>query len=496
MRRLLLPLVILLLAPGFACAAADRSPAGVPWAEAVSATTAVTAGAAAPVTRAGAGSLTGPDPYWTLDGNGGTNAIRYNILVGYDFAERRLRGRTVIAMKARQDLTSFSLDLLLPATAVRIDGRAVRFTRPNQHELRVLPGRTIPAGTVFRVDVAYQGQPGRVAYAGERNWLANRYEVVTMNQPHMAPWWFPSNDHPSDKALFDIRVTVPRGKRVVSNGTYVRRTVSGRRATTHWRMSDPMATYLAFFAAGDFVLESGRTRQGIRYHNAVSERLPSGVRLDALRTLRRTAGITDWLQAWLGPYPFTSTGGVVTSLDVGFALENQTRPTYGAWIYPSVIVHEIAHQWFGNSVSVSTWRDIWINEGFATFAEVAYDARHGGQSVASWLRSQYGAQCSYPDDGFWRLDLRDPGAAQIFATAVYDRGAMVLAALHNRLGETWLRSTLRAWAVARHDGNATVAQFEAFADARTDEDLSGFFDAWLGGGVPEPTADNGLDRAC
>jgi aminopeptidase N len=347
------------------------------------------------------------------------------------------------------------------------------------------------------VQVRYRGRPARFGYAGERNWLANRHEVVTMNQPHMAPWWYPSNDHPSDKATFDIRVNVPRAKRVISNGVRVSRKVSGNRATTHWRMSDPMTTYLAFFAAGDFRMETGHTRTGIRYYNAVSNRLPAGDRTRAARMLRRTSGITEWLQRQLGDYPFASTGGLVTSLPVGFALENQTRPTYGSWIYPGVIVHEVAHQWFGDSVSVRRWRDIWINEGFATYAEVFYGAAHGGPSVNTWLQRSYDSWCRESGSSFWRLDLDDPGAARVFHPAVYERGAMVLAALRNRIGGTDLLRVLRTWVRDHRDGNASVAQFETLAETVSGEQLDGFFDAWLRSGAPPAgTSDNGLGRGC
>ena len=447
--------------------------------------------------HATSGSTRGPDPYWPLDGNGGTDARHYDVRVAYDFDDKVLSGRTTVRLKATADLASFSLDLLLPVRAVSVDGRPARFSRPNRHEVRIVPDRTIPEGELFNVVVRYRGRPAPISYVGERSWLADRHEVVTMNQPHMAPWWFPSNDHPSDKARFDIRVNVPRSKDVVSNGVRVSKRVGTHRQTTHWRMSDPMTTYLAFFAAGDFAVETGRSPAGHRYYNAVSKRLAAGERSRATRMLRRTAGVTDWLQRQFGAYPFESTGGVVTALPVGFALENQTRPTYGAWIYPSVIVHEVAHQWFGDSVSVERWRDIWINEGFATYAEVLYASRHGGPSVSTWLRRVYAAECRSPDAPFWRVDLSDPGPSRIFHTAVYDRGAMVLAALRNRIGPEPMLRLLRTWARDHHDGNARVADFEALAEAESGEDLGDFFDAWLRSGAPPAaTRDNGLDRAC
>lgn len=454
------------------------------------------ASTAAERSAASTGSATGPDGYWPYDGNGGTDAQHYNVNVVYDFPTGTLAGRTVVTMRATQRLSAVYLDLLLPVTGAKVDGRTARFTRSNGHEVRVRLPRAVAKGTVFRVELAYKGRPGSYSYAGERNWLADRHEVVAMNQPHMAPWWFPSNDHPSDKARFDIRVNVPRGKEVASNGTYVGRVTRGTRTTTHWQSKDPMATYLAFFAAGDFILETGRSAAGTRYYNHVSARLPSGERANALRMLRRTAGMTDWLEKWLGPYPFATTGGVVTNLPVGFALENQTRPTYGSWIYPGVMVHELAHQWFGDSVSVRRWRDIWLNEGFATFAEVHYDAARSGPSVNTWLHQAYDDSCRDSRSRFWTLDLRNPGRDNIFDQAVYDRGAMVLAALQGRIGAPALRRLLRTWVAAHHDGNASVGQFETLAETVSGKDLDGFFDAWLGGGVPAGTEANGLDHRC
>jgi len=376
---------------------------------------------------------------------------------------------------------------------VRVDGRKARFRRAGKHELRVVPKAPIAAGARFTVVVKYAGRPADHRYAGERSWLASRSEVVAMNQPHMAPWWFPSNDHPSDKATFDIAVTVPKGKQVVSNGVRAGRKVRGGLATTRWRMTDPMATYLAFFAAGRYAIDRGTSAAGIPYYNAVSKGLERGERRRARRLLARTAAITDWLQTRLGPYPFSTTGGLVTGLDVGFALENQSRPTYGDWIYPGVIVHELAHQWFGDSVAVRRWRDIWLNEGFATYMEVEYAAAHGGESVRDYLTRMWAGRCRTPSSAFWRLDLSDPGPDRLFDEAVYDRGAMVLAALHQVIGADRLGDLLRLWAATHHDGNATVEEFETLAAAVAGRDLGGFFDAWLRRGTrPEAIAENGL----
>ena len=174
------------------------------------------------------------DPYFPLDGNGGIDVQRYRINDSYRFGDGHLRGETRIRLRATQDLSSFNLDFLLPVNRVTVDGRPAVYDQATQHhELVITPKTSLKAGETVHVVVGYAGRPGRYGYRGESNWLANDHEVVAMNQPHMAPWWFPSNDHPLDKALVDITITVPRGKQVVANGRLVSRDL--RPHETGWR---------------------------------------------------------------------------------------------------------------------------------------------------------------------------------------------------------------------------------------------------------------------
>ena len=433
------------------------------------------------------------DPYFPLDGNGGIDVVKYEIHDDYRFRDGRLRGWTRLTVRATQDLSSFNLDLLLPTRRVRVDGDFAAYTRPNDHELRIEPTIPIADGDTFHVRVNYAGHPRGVSWKGERNWLADSHEVVTMNEPHMAAWWFPANDHPRDKALVDIHITVPKGKRVISNGHLVGRTVRDGRATVHWRAREPMASYNAFFAAGEFDVARG-TSQGLPWYAAVSRQLTAGQRQTSMDMLKNSAKIVRWLEGELGvEYPFSITGGVVTSLSPGFALENQTRPTYEAlgrgdtWL----LVHELAHQWFGDSVSVENWDDVWLNEGPATFIEARHRATHGGASMGVWLDRWY--EGYEADSAFWELAVADPGPDHIFAWAVYLRGGMTLQALRQRIGHDAFWEVLRSWVADRREGNGSTEQFIALAEEVSGEDLAGFFQAWVYADTkPADTAENGL----
>lgn len=431
------------------------------------------------------------DPYFPLDGNGGYDVAHYDVHDRYAFASGRLSGWTRITARAEQDLSSLNLDFMLGVSKVTVDGRPATFGRANRHELRIVPKRPIAAGATFRVRVAYAGRPGGERWRGERPWLANRREVVTMGEPQMAAWWFPANDHPRDKAAFDIHVTVPRGRQAIANGELVRRTRTGTETTWHWRAKEPMAPYLAFFAAGDFQIARG-TDGGVRWLSAVSRTLRPAARRQAMALMKRTPQVVRWSERYLGEYPFSIAGGLTTGLSVGFALENQTRSTYpfvggagNVWL----VVHETAHQWFGDSVSVHGWRDIWLNEGFASFMELLWDETHGGQRAQTWLLEQWRGS----GGGFWRLQLADPGPDHVFDLEVYDRGAMAVQALRHRIGDPDFWALLRAWTQGRAGGNGRVEDFEALAARISGEDLTGFFDAWLRGTTrPARTADNGL----
>jgi len=437
------------------------------------------------------------DPYFPLDGNGGIDVKSYDVHDRYEFGERRLSGWTRIMLRPTADLSGFNLDFLLPVQSVRIDGDAVDFEHTG-HELVI--DAPVADGELVKVVVKYAGRPGHYSYAGESNWLADRHEVVAMNQPHMAPWWFPANDHPLDRADIQIAITAPKGKQVIANGDLVARKVHGGLATTTWLPDEPMVPYLAFFAAGKFAVARG-TSHGHPWYVGVSKGLDPDLREHAMSLLKKSAQYTAWIEDVLGaPYPFSTTGGLATDLEPGFALENQTRPTYPPGsLNTSTVVHELAHQWFGDSVAVEGWKDIWLNEGSATFFEVYYAETHGEMTGDQWLRDQYNGIAANSD--FWDHEVADPCPSHescvnsIFAWWVYNRGGMALQALRNVIGDADFFQVLHTWVTENKGGNGDTAEFQALAEHVSGQDLGAFFDAWLHDTEkPADTAANGLPQ--
>ena len=374
-----------------------------------------------------------------------------------------------------------------------MNGKRSRFQQ-GRHELTVRPPRAVANGHVVKVSVRYHGKPARVEYAGERPFERTMTGAVAVGEPNIAAWWFPANDHPSDKATFDIRLSVPAGYEGVSNGALVGHRTRHRVATWHWRMSQPMTTYLAFAAFGQYDLQQGRTGDRLPYVFAWEHGL--GDEGPAARTaLRYSPTALRFLTKTWGAYPFGQLGGVVPAAQLGYALENQTRPVYGRDMFTygasrSLIVHELAHQWFGDRVAVRRWSDIWLNEGFATYSEWLWQAKRGELGPKRRLMHLY--HVFEAGNPFWQLRIGDPGPARLFDDAVYVRGAMATQALRNRIGDHDFFTLMRRWTHAG-DGVGSIREFEQKAEQISGEHLGGFFDHWLRSGVkPAATAANGL----
>ncbi|GGV82230.1 MULTISPECIES: M1 family metallopeptidase [Streptomyces] len=421
------------------------------------------------------------DPYYPYYGNGGYDVSHYDLRLTYQPATDELSGTATISARTTQDLSSFDLDFLLDVDEVRVNGVTARFTTSGEHELVVTPRQPLAEDTPVTVVVRYHGVPSTKSAYGFTTWHRTPDGAVAADEPESAWWWFPSNDHPGDKATFDVSVAVPDGTQAISNGTLVSTSSQLGWTRYNWRQNKPQATYLTTLALGRFDITTGTSEGGVPVINAYSKDL--GDNDGAARaSVERTGELVDWLSGYFGPYPFDSAGGYVPNTTTGYALETQTRVYYSPAQFAngsntSVVVHELAHQWYGDSVSVKGWKDIWINEGFARYAQWLW-SEHEGEGTTQQLADYVYA--SHPaDDPFWTVKPGDPGADHQFEAAVYDRGALAIQALRNEIGDTAFFRLLKGWPQQHAYGNASVADFVTYAEQVSGKPLAALFDTWL-----------------
>jgi aminopeptidase N len=433
------------------------------------------------------------DPYYPAYGNGGYDVAHYDLRLRYRPEADRLTGTATLLVTATQDLTRFNLDFALDVRRVRVDGRPAEVATSGAHELEVTPARPLKKGQRATVVVRYAGTPSDVEVNGSTAWHRTPDGGFAASEPESAWWWFPSNDHPTDKATYDVSVAVPDGTEALSNGTLESRRPRDGWTRWSWRSREPQATYLATLAVGQYRITRDTTASGLAMLNAYSENL--GEHEGAARaSIERTGEITEWLTRSFGPYPFHAVGGYVPDTEAGYALETQTRPFYSPRFFDAgsntyVVTHEMAHQWYGDNVSLEQWDDIWLNEGFASYAEWLW-SEHTGEGTAAELAAY--AYASIPADaGFWTVRPGDPGAENQFHSAVYNRGAMAVQALRTRVGDRDFFAILKGWQERHGGSHASVRDFTAYAEEVSGESLADLFDTWLFTPSKPPVGPNG-----
>ena len=336
------------------------------------------------------------DPYFPKAGNGGYDVTHYDLTFDVDPAAQRIRATAVITARATQDLSAFNLDLAgLTVESAQVEGRPAAVNRAGR-ELTLRPAaeveRHLHKGRTFRTVVHYSGSPLTLTDpdGSKEGWLRTADGSVALGEPVGSMAWFPGNDHPSDKATYDLTATVPRGLTAVSNGELTSRKVSGATTTYHWHTAEPMASYLATLVVGRFDTKASTTPDGIKVFTAVDPKVAAA----SARTLARIPEVVRWEAARFGPYPFSSTGAIVDRPhDSGYALETQNRPYFPGPPTVGTLVHEMAHQWFGDSVTPASWRDMWLNEGFATYAEWLWKADKEGVPVRRSFDAAFARRC-------------------------------------------------------------------------------------------------------
>lgn len=424
------------------------------------------------------------DPYFPTHGNGGYDVTSYHLRVRYDPATDELTGDATIEATATQNLSRFNLDLSgLTVSEVRVDDTEAGHAR-HDDELVITPGAGLATGTPFRVRVRYAGKPVPITNPalGSGGLLDTSDGAIALGQPESASTWFPVNDHPLDKAAYRIEVTVPEGLTALSNGTPDGSTTTAGWTTWRWAERSPMASYLSTLVIGNYRVKTG-THDGKPLVTAIEATLPAGG--PAEESLNRTGEIADFLATRFGPYPFEAYGGIaVADNRIGYALETQSRPVYGPVFFTTgpnltVVAHELAHQWFGDSVSIRGWRDLWLNEGFASYAEWLWTEHDGGETAQATFEREYAATD-------WSRPALDPGRSEIFGRAVYKRGALVVHALRRTVGDEVFFRLLKTWTTEKRNGNVSTPDLVTVAERVSGRQLRPLFDAWLSGSTPPP----------
>ncbi|MFC5719988.1 M1 family metallopeptidase [Streptomyces gamaensis] len=417
------------------------------------------------------------DPLFPKLGDAGYHVRHYGLTLDYEPEGNHLRGTAAISARAAQDLGSVTFDFKgLKVRSATVDGQPARTSRAGD-KLTVTPRSSVGKGSDFETVVVYDGVPKDVTDAdGEstEGWVETDDGAVALGEPTGSMTWFPGNHHPSDKATYDVTVTVPADYTAVANGELKRKDVHGGRATFAWHNPEPMASYLASVAISPFKVTETRA-DGLPVYLAVHpEETEAGARLEKL-----LPEVLAWESGMFGPYPFSSAGAVLDhNAYIDYALETQTKPYFDSAPSDKLVVHELAHQWFGDSVTPRTWKDMWLNESFAQYAEWMWEEAHGGRGVQQIFDDHYDGK-DPESKGIWDFPPGDPTPVTISDSPVYGRGAMVLHKVRQTVGDATFFDIVRTWTSEHRYGNVDTAEFVALCEKKSGKDLGELFRTWL-----------------
>ncbi|MHA7155062.1 M1 family metallopeptidase [Arthrobacter sp. TMN-50] len=408
-----------------------------------------------------------PDPYTPGHGSEDWTALHYDLELDYRLASNRLAGRALVSGRVTGPASRLhhriELDLAgLKVTKVNLGvGRVLRFSNRGSR-LVVIPAEPLAGGHEFTLDIRYGGNPLPVRSVwGELGWEELTDGVLVAGQPTGSPSWFPCNDHPGHKATYRIAVTTDTNYRAVCNGRLISHTPRASRGTWVYHQPEPMATYLATVQIGRYQLDQSGASPVPQFTAA-----PAGLRDAARRALARQPDMMRTFSDLFGPYPFETYTVVVADDVLEIPLEAQSLSILGrnhltnGWESQRLIAHELSHQWFGNSLTADSWRDIWLHEGFACYAEWLWSERSGNLSTAQRAADAWRGLAAKPED----LVIGDPGAAHMFDDRVYKRGALALHALRTAAGDELFFTLLRDWTTRFRHRNVTTADLVDVAD--------------------------------
>lgn len=423
--------------------------------------------------------MSGADSYAPQSGDRSYDVESYDLSLTYRVRTNRLDGVATIVGIARESLSSFALDLLgLRTGRVRMDGAPARFAA-GPRVLRVTPGRTIAPGERFAVEVTYGGAPApRRSRWGTVGWEELTDGALVAGQPIGAPTWFPCNDRPDARARMRMAITVDDGYAVAATGVGGATARRGGRVTTTFTSDVPTATYLAAVHVGRY-----RTRplvgSGDGVIPPVSVTAPPALTSAADRAFATVPDMLRLFDRLFGPYPQEACSLVVTADELEIPLEAQGLAVFGMnHLVPAaqrLVAHELAHQWFGNSVGLARWSDIWLNEGFACYAEWLWSEESGGTDVETCVAENYAGLVAKPRD----LLLVDPGPDDMFDDRVYKRGAIALHAVRREVGDAAFFDLLRAWTAEHRHRLVTTDDFRRAVEAAGGGDAATVLSRWI-----------------
>jgi len=420
------------------------------------------------------------DPYLPYNGNFGYRVSRYALDLEYKVASNRLSGTATITAVTLASLQSFSLDLAenLGVTKVSVNGRQPAHFATSLGKLRIRLSSALPAGSAMTIVVRYGGSPRPIRTVwGEVGFEELSNGALVAGQPNGSPSWFPCDDHPSSKASYRIQISTDSPYYAVAPGELVSRRVRAGQTVWTYEMPDPTSTYLATIAIGMYEMHR-LPKAPVAMQAMVPVRLRSAFKHD----FDRQPAMMKLFIKLFGAYPLSAGYTVVVTDDnLEIPLEAQGVSIFGANHCDGrggserLIAHELAHQWFGNSVTARRWRDIWLHEGFACYAEWLWSEHSGGPTAAELANIHHRRLLVASQN----LLLCDPGPRDMFDDRVYKRGALTLHALRGAIGDRKFFALLQDWTTRHRHGTVVTDDFTGLAANYADVSLRPLWDAWL-----------------
>ncbi|ORM26869.1 peptidase M1 [Williamsia sp. 1135] len=422
----------------------------------------------------------GIDPYLPGNGNLGYHVSRYDLDLEYKVSTNRLAGTAVITATTVSTLGRLSLDLSnsLKVDRVTVNGEKVRRFSHRNRKLTITMATDLPAGGVMTILVKYAGNPRPIRGRwGDVGWEELTEGSLVASQPNGAASWYPCDDHPTSKAAYGISITTDTPFMAVANGVLIRKRIKAAQTTWVYEQVEPMASYLATIQVGQYTRKTLTTRP-VPIHAV----FPPALRRNVEHDFAKQRQMMDAFVDMFGPYPFPEYSVVITDDELEIPIEAQGMSIFGAnhcdgsGSYERLVAHELAHQWFGNSLTLNRWKHIWLHEGFACYSEWLWSEYSGGLTAEAHARKYYDRLAASPVD----LIIGDPGPDRMFDDRVYKRGALTLHALRKQVGDDKFFDLLREWTRQYRYSSVTTEDFTGLAARFSPHPLNDLWDKWLG----------------